>query len=227
MSFNYTRFMSVRSAPYVEAIDHLPEGAILVLPQASWEQYEDLLADLVDRPGVRVSYDEGRLEVMSPSAEHEAYKDFILRIAQALSEELAVALETRGSTTWKRRTLRKGAEPDACFYVASAHRVIGKRTIDLESDPPPDIVVEIDVTTESLGKFPIYAALAVPEIWRYDGTRFQIYELTGQTYVEAAGSRFFPGVDGQMLLESLALSKTRGQTEALKAFRQRIRARRV
>ena len=219
--------MSTRSAAYVEAIDHLPAGAILVFPQVSWEQYENLLEDLLDRPGIRVSYNEGRLQVMSPSAEHEEYKDFLLRIAQAVAEELEIPLETRGSATWKRRTLRKGVEPDACFYVANAHRVIGRRTIDLEFVPPPDIVVEIDATNESLSKLPIYAALGVPEIWRYDGQRMQMYELNGDTYVEASASRFFPGVTCPMLTEFLELSNTQGQTEALKAFRQRIRARKV
>ncbi len=217
--------MSTRSAPFVEAIDHLPGGAILVVPQASWTQYEDLLEDLIDRPGLRVSYDDGRLEVMSPSAEHKEHKEFILRMAHVLSGEFGVPLEARGSTTWKRRTLRKGAEPDTCFYVANAHRVIGKRTIDLQADPPPDIVVEIDVTNESLSKFPIYAALEVPEIWRYDGTRVHMYELAGQTYVEVSSSRAFPGLDRQLLLESLELSRTQGQTLALNAFRQRVRGR--
>ena len=217
--------MSTKSAVYVDAIEHLPPGAMLVVPNVSWEQYEDLLEDLADRPGVRVSYDEGRLQAMSPSAEHEEYKDFILRLAQTLSEELDVPLETRGSATWKRRALRKGVEPDACFYVANAHRVIGRRKIDLERDPPPDIVVEIDVTNESLSKFPIYAALGVPEIWQYDGARVQMFEWNGDAYVGADRSRFFPGLSCSMLLEFLDLSKARGQTEALKLFRHRIHTR--
>ena len=221
----YNDPVSTPSAVYVEAIDHLPPGSILVVPNVSWEQYEDLLTDIGDRPGVRVSYNEGRLQVMSPSDEHEDCKNFILRLAQTLSEELGLPLETRGSATWKRRTLRKGVEPDTCFYVANAHRVIGRRRIDLEVDPPPDVVVEIDVTNESLSKFLIYAALGVPEIWRYDGTRVQMFGLDGDAYVGADGSRFFPGVSCSMLLEFLDLSKARGQTEALKLVRQRIHAR--
>ena len=220
--------MSTESAsyvPYVEAIDHLPPGAILVFPQVSWDEYEEILGGLVERPGLRVSYNEGRLEIMTPLPEHEEYKELILRIAGALSEELGILLETRGSATWKRRTLQKGAEPDTCFYVVNATRIIGKRKIDLESDPPPDIVVEIDTTHESLSKFSIYAALGVPEIWRYDGAHVQMYGLTRDTYVEAAESRFFPGLSCSMLLESLDLSKTHGQTAALALFRQRIRAR--
>ena len=124
--------MSTQSAVYVEAIDHLPSGAILVAPNVSWEQYEDLLADLGDRPGVRVSYDEGRLEIRSPLPEHEEYKESVLCLARALSEELGIPLETRGAATWKRQKLQQGVEPDTCFYVVNAKRIIGKRTIDLE-----------------------------------------------------------------------------------------------
>ena len=220
----YNFAMSTRTGSYVEAIDHLPDGAILVLPQVSWEDYEKLLEDLADRPGIRLSYDEGRLEIMTPSAEHEEYKEFILRLAQVFSEERGIPLETRGSTTWKRRTVRKGTEPDTCFYVASAHRIVGRRTIDLETDPPPDVVVEIDMTNESLGKFPTYAALGVPEIWRYDGTRVQMYTFTGTSYADAVRSTFFPGLTCELLLEFLEQSKRAGQTDALQAFRHRLRS---
>jgi Uma2 family endonuclease len=208
---------------YLEAVRHLPAGAILVFQHVTWEQYEALVEDLVDRPGVRVHYDEGKLEIMTPLPEHEQYKEFIYSLARAVSEELRVPLETRGSATWKRRDLSKGVEPDTCFYVENAPRIIGKRTIDLTSDPPPDVVVEVDTTNESLSKFPICAALGVPEIWRYDGARAHIYELAGAAYVETTGSRFFPGLTAVMLTDSLESSKTRGQTDALTAFRERIR----
>ena len=217
--------MSTQTAVYLEAIGHLPPGATLIVPNVTWEHYEALLQDLTNRPGLHVSYDEGRLQVMSASDEHEEYKDSVSFIARVLSEELGIPLETRGSATWKLRTLRKGVEPDTCFYIANAHRIIGRRTIDLDSDPPPDIVVEIDVTNESLGKFSIYAALGVPEIWRYDGAQVQMYDLTGETYVGVAESQFFPGLTCSMLLEFLQLCRAQGQTTALMAVRQRIRAR--
>jgi Uma2 family endonuclease len=218
-------FMSTRSAEYLEAIEHLPAGAILVFPQVSWEEYESLLEDLVDRPGLRVSYDEGRVEIMSPLSEHEDYKEFVSHLARVLSEEFNIPLEPRGSTTWKRRKLRKGAEPDTCFYVTNAYRIIGKRIIDLESDPPPDIVVEIDTTNESMSKFSIYAALGVPEIWHYDGKRVQMYAWTSELeYVTTPASRFFPSLTDSVLYEALEASKTQGHTEALRAFRQRVRS---
>ncbi|PYS50033.1 MAG: hypothetical protein DMG13_22125 [Acidobacteria bacterium] len=219
----YNAFMSTRSVDYLEAIDHLPEGTILIFPEVSWEQYEGLLEDLVNRPGLRVSYDDGRLEIVSPLPEHEDYKDFVSHAVRAISDELGIELEPRGSSAWKRRIFRKGAEPDTCFYVANAHRIIGKPKIDLESDPPPDIGVEIDMTNESLSKFPIYAALGVPEIWRYDGKRFQMYQLEGDTYTETGASRFFPNLSCPMLANALELSKTQGHTQALRKFRQEIR----
>ena len=218
--------MSTRTAEYLEAIEHLPSGATLVFSQVSWEDYENVLDDLGHRPGLRVAYDEGTLEITTVSSEHEDYADFILRLAGVLSEELDIKLETRGSTTWKRKKLRKGLEPDTCFYIANAQRIIGKRKIDLESDPPPDVAVEVEVTKESLSKFPIYAALGVPEIWRYDGKQVQMYQLTQDLrYVEIAQSRFFPDLTASLLADSIELSKTAGQTDALKAFRQQIRAR--
>ena len=146
-------------------------------------------------------------------------------MVRIFSEERGIELETRGSATWKRRSLRKGTEPDTCFYVANAARIIGKRVIDLESsDPPPDVVVEIDTTNESLSKFPIYAGLGVPEIWRYDGKRAHMYELAAGTYSESTESRSFPGLTPQIIADFLDDAKRLGQTKALTAFRSRTRA---
>ena len=101
-------------------------------------------------------------------------------------------------------------------------RVIGKRQFDLEIDPPPDIVVEIDITNESLSKFPIYAALNVPEIWRYDSKKLQFYELVQDHYREITASRFFPGLGPEMLTAALEDNRTNGQDAALDSFRQQF-----
>ncbi len=212
--------MSTRTGDYLEAVEHLPEGTTLVIHDLSWDDYERLLVDRQERPHLRISYDRGKLEVMSPLPEHEAYARFIDRVVGACAELLALTAESYGGATWKRRSLGRGVEPDACYYVAGADRIIGKRTIDLESDPPPDIVVEIDVTNESLGKFPIYAALGVREIWRYDGTQVQFHELTGDQYSGLFENPSFPGLTPAMLAGALEQSKTKGQTAALRAFRQ-------
>ena len=118
------------------ALEHLPDGATLVVHQCEWEEYERLLEDLRDRPHLRVSYDSGTLEIMSPLPEHEYYARFIDELVRALADALDVAVQSYGGATWKRPRLAKGVEPDGCFYVASAPRVIGKVDIDLDVDPP-------------------------------------------------------------------------------------------
>jgi Uma2 family endonuclease len=214
--------MSTRSSDYKEAVDHLPEGAMLVLQGVSWEDYEQLLEDLIDRPGVRVTYDRGKLEIMSPLSEHEEYKELITRMIDRLCDELDLNVEPRGSTTWKRKRDAKGTGPDTCFYIANAERIIGKRKIDLDIDPPPDLAVEIDATNESRSKFPIYSAFRVPEIWRYDVQRSRavMYELRGGSYVEIPSSRSFPILTSDALANFIEQSKTQGQKAALAAFRR-------
>jgi len=215
--------MSTRtSSEYLDAIAHLPDGATLVFHQCSWEDYEQLFEDLSDRPHLRVSYDQGRLEIMSPLQEHEEYARFIDALVRAFSEYLKLKLQAYGGATWKRQRLARGAEPDCCFYVANADRVIGKRRFDLETDPPPDIVVGIDITNESISKFPIYAALGVPEIWRYTGRKLHFYVLDDDAYREITESPSFPGLDPNLLVDALEQSKTDGQTAALHAFRENI-----
>lgn len=198
---------------------------MLRLSDVSWAEYEELLAQMGDNmPGYRVSYDRGRLEVMSPRSDHEKFKDFILRLAQVISDETDTPLETFGSTTYRLQQKMKGAEPDTSFYVQHAARAIGPQLLDLETDPPPDVVVEIDTTNESTGKFPICAALGVPEIWLYDGQKMVCYQRTEQAYAEVSHSVAFPLLPAAALTEYLERSKTEGQTAALKAFRRWVRA---
>lgn len=193
----------------------------MVVHDVSWDDYEQLLAELADRPGVRVTYDDGKLEIMSPLPEHEKCKRFIERIIDALSDELDVNVEPLGSATWKRKRDRRGAEADTCYYVANAERIIGKRRIDLNVDPPPDLAVEIDATNESSIKFPIYSAFGIPEIWRYDvkRSRVEMYELRENVYVEIHSSHAFPLLTAEALAGFIDQSKARGQKAAMSAFR--------
>jgi Uma2 family endonuclease len=214
--------MSIRTTNYREAVDHLPEGAALVIQDVGWEDYEELLEQLADRPGVRVTYDEGKLEIMSPLPEQEKCKRFIERIIDTLSDALDLNVEALGSATWKKKRDRKGAEADTCYYVANAEKIIGKRKIDLTVDPPPDLVVEVDATSESSSKFPIYRTFRVPEIWRYDvkNRRVQMYELRGGEYVEISASLTFPFLTSDVLAGFIDQSKTQGQKTAISAFRR-------
>jgi Uma2 family endonuclease len=128
--------MKTATADYRDAIERLPDGTTLVIHQIDWDDYERLLGELAERPRFRISYDSGKLEVRTPLAEHEAYARFIDLVVRVCAEESDTSVESYGATTWKSRALGKGAEPDACYYITGAARVIGKRQIDLGSDPP-------------------------------------------------------------------------------------------
>lgn len=218
--------MSTLTTNYLDIIERLPAGAKLELLHIDWDEYEHLLTQMESfHPGHRLSYDRGRLIIVSPSLEHERAKEFISSIIQALAEEMELTLEPAGATTFKRKLLKKGVEPDACFYVQNAARVIGRRTFRHAEYPPPDVAIEIDMSYDSLDKLPIYAALGVPEIWRYDGVITRFYELAGKNYEVIQNSRAFPTLTANVITQHLELRKTDGHTAALKAFRQMLRSR--
>ena len=214
--------MGALTADYLDAIGHLPPGATLTLYKIGWDQYEHLRDEIGDRPGVRTSFDSGKLEIMTTSPEHEEYASFIDALVRVLCDVPGVNLQSYGRTTWMRPRLQKGAEPDACYYVTNANRVIGRR-VDPSSEAP-DIVVEVDISHESLNKFQIYAVLGVGEIWRYDGEAAHFYQLSGGEYRELSESPSFAGFTPKMLADALDHSKREGQTAALQAFRSRWRA---
>jgi Uma2 family endonuclease len=216
--------MVTLSLSYLDAISRLPAGGTLILNDVPWEEYEQLLNDLGDDYGVRINYDQGRLEVMSPSTFHEMYKDLVFSMAFMLAYEFNTPFETRGSSTFKQARARKGAEPDTCFYIQNATRIVGKRRIDLSTDPPPDIVVEIDVSQESIRKLEFYAGLGVPEVWHYDERSARIYLLRDQSYVEVSSSQSFPVLTSKVLTQTLEQSKTEGgQMGAISSFREWLR----
>ena len=134
-----------------------------------------------------------------------------------------IDIESYGSTTYRRRRKAKGAEPDTSFYVQNAARMRGKDDIDLEFDTPPDVVFEVDVTNESLDKFEIYAALQVPEIWRYDGQDFKIHTLFNSDYKTVENSVALPLISAEILTDFLQIAREEGQTAMLKHFRKRLR----
>ncbi|HJQ30794.1 MAG TPA: Uma2 family endonuclease [Pyrinomonadaceae bacterium] len=218
--------MSTQTTDYLDIIERLPAGAKLELHNVDWDEYEHLLTQMESfHPGHRLSYDRGRLIIVSPSAEHEHYKEFILGLVWALCDEMDITLESRGATTFKRKALKKGVEPDTCFFVQNAASVIGRRTFPRREYPPSDVAVEIDMSNDSLDKFPIYAALGVPEIGRYDGVTTRFYKLTGESYEVIQNSLAFPILTANVVTQYLELSKTDGQSAALKAFRKMLRSR--
>ena len=215
--------MSAISTDYVDAIAHLPAGAALRIDNVSWDEYEQLLTDLGEDYKVRIFYDQGRMEIMAPASAHEKPKSILHRLLTALSDELDIDIESLGSTTFKAEMKAKGAEPDDCFYIQNARRVIGKQDLDLRHDPPPDLVIEIDRTNSSMNKLPIYAGLGVPEIWRLSGREVQIYLLTGDRYELSPVSHAFPFLSARTLSEFLAQGLAEGERKCARAFRAWIR----
>jgi Uma2 family endonuclease len=174
-------------------------GQRLILRGISWATYERLLADFQDSHAAHFAYDRGELEIMVLSFEHETLKHIIATLVELLAGEMEIDVEGGGSTTFRREDLAKGFEPDACFYIRHAERVRGKKQINLTEDPSPDLVIEIDITSPSLNKLPIYAAVGVPEIWRYDGQELTIFQLEGGGYREQTESTALPGVTSAQL----------------------------
>jgi Uma2 family endonuclease len=136
----------------------------------------------------RFAYARGELEIMSPQAEHESISYAVALLIEVLSEEMDIDVYGLGSTTFKREDPGRGFEPDQCFYVKDWELVRGKERLDLYIDPPPELVVGIDIASPSLNKPPIYARLGVSEVWRYDGERMHILRLEDDGYVERSRS---------------------------------------
>lgn len=173
------------------AVQHLPEQKV-ILQGVRWETYERLLAEHQETSGTRFTYDGGILEILVPSARHEKSNRLLASLVEVLAEEMALNIESLGSITLKRPDLLKGFEPDSCFYIQHADAMRDHEEIDFTIDPPPDLVIEIDITSPSLHKFPLYAAVGVPEVWRYDGTHVTMYRSAGEGYVEVTHSIVLP-----------------------------------
>lgn len=217
--------MSTQTTNYLDIIERLPAGAKLELPDIGWDEYEHLLSRMDMLPGHRLSYDRGRLTVVSPNRKHEFYKLFFGRIAQVLAEELKVNVEATGATTLRRKSLGQGIEPDESYYVGNATTVIDHLEFDSSVDPPPDVAIEIDITSGSLAKLPAYAALGVPEVWRFDGEAMRFYKLAGENYEPVQTSVAFPVLTAEDFTQCLKKCKAEGQTAAAAAFRRMLSTR--
>jgi Uma2 family endonuclease len=210
--------MSTRILSHYEIVSQMPPDTVVTFHGVSWEEYEELLDQIGESAGLRVSFNDGRLEVMTLSTEHESYARFIERLMTAVCLRLRINIRSFGSATMKERKRKKGNEPDACFYIQTAS-VIGNRIhLDFATDPPPDVAVEVDIHHDSQSKFPIYAALGVSEIWRFDGRRLSIHLLHDNNYVEVAQSRALPMLTSQVLTEFLTRLPIDGEFQTLMAF---------
>ena len=196
-----------------------PPDKGIVLDGISWETYARLLEEYQGGAGTRFTYDQGRLEIVVLSAKHEKYKDLLTLLVNVLADCLGIDLESFGSTTFRRADLARGFEPDACFYIQHAAQVRGKDELNLDIDPPPDLVIEIDVSHASLDKFPLYGAVGVAEIWRWNGEEVAIYGLDSGEYCAREASLVLPGVRGVTLSKLMVESQRLKRTDWLKKVR--------
>jgi Uma2 family endonuclease len=204
------------------AILFAPPHEIINLSGISWQTYETLLDELSDRR-LRLTYYHGNLEIMTPSPEHERFKKLAGRFVETMAEELDFRIEPLGSTTFKRPPL-SGAEPDECFYIYNIDAVRGKKRLDLTEDPPPDLVVKIDVTSPSDNRLQVYADLGVAEVWIYNGESLVIQQLQNGLYITSPTSQFFLNIPIPEIAGFLQQAGSIDYLELVKSFRQWVRS---
>jgi Uma2 family endonuclease len=197
-------------------------GQHIVLEDVSWEFYEQLLQETRGRH-LRLTYDHGRLELMSPSPRRERVKKVVGLMVAIIGMERNIPMRQLGSTTFRRTALLKSLEPDECYYIKNESKVRGRDELDFEVDPPPDLALEVDVTNWSVNRLPIYAALGVPEIWRHDGQRLDCLHLIRGKYEPAELSLAFPFLRIAEINRFLDMWPGTEEMTLLRAFRDWVR----
>ena len=196
----------------------------IVLDDVSWDLYEHLLEEVGNRP-IRMTYDDGRLEIMSPLPKHDRWSRRIGTMIQLTCLELDIPMVPLGSTTFRDAIKKKGLQPDECYYIRNAeagHRM--EEAFDPAVDPPPDLAVEVDITRRSVARQPVHAALGVPELWRYDGRQLTVLALgPGGHYEPRGDSLSFPFLPIPALEKSLERLRTENDTAVMREFQQWVR----
>lgn len=200
----------------------VPPGQQILMTDISWEMYEQILTAYENQSGSRINYNQGVLEIRVPLPEHEVDQVIISDLIKILLEELDQDFWSLGSTTFRSQKMQRGLEADDCFYIENETAIRGKKRIDLDVDPPPDLALEIDITART--RFDTYQMLEVKELWRFDGTGLEINVLEAGKYVQVEESPHFLGFPLQDVIpEYLERSKAEGRNKIMKAFRRWVR----
>lgn len=197
----------------VSTAEQLIEQPNVILHDVSWETYERLLEEQGEHGGTRFTYDEGTLQIMIISYEHDRQNPLLASLVEAILLELDIDFENAGSSTFKRRDLKRGFEPDSCFYIRHPEAIRSKKRINLATDPPPDLIIEVDVTHGSMDRLPIFAAVGISEVWRYENGAVRIYRLNKDQYDESGESELLAGVTSALLTQFVAESQTMRRTD--------------
>ncbi|MEG4441941.1 Uma2 family endonuclease [Microcoleus sp. AT9_B5] len=199
-------------------------GSHLVLHDISWETYEQLLEIFAERSTPRMTYYQGTLELIVPLPEHETYSWTLGRLIVALSEELGLEIIGLKSSTWRSEPKKAGNEADECFYIQNEALMRGKSTIDLKNDPPPDLAVEMDLTSSSINKMAVYAELKVPEVWVWKKGKLIINILNDTSYVESETSLAFASFPVKEIAQFMHLDSEKGENARIREFREWVRS---
>jgi len=199
-------------------------GSCLVLHDISWETYEQLLEIFAERPTPRMTYYKGTLELMVPLPEHERYSWTLGRLIVALSEEIGIEIIGLKSSTWRSEPKKAGNEADECFYIQNEALMRGKLTIDLKNDPPPDLAVEMDLTSSSINKMVVYAELKMPEVWIWKKGKLIINILNDTGYVESETSLAFGSFPVKELAQFMHLDSEKGENARIREVREWVRS---
>lgn len=205
---------SVLTEPKVQVVveEHI------VLYDFPWELYEQMMKTYEDRSAPRFTFSQGNLEIYMPSQKHEKKAEFLGDIVKTITEEREIEILSIRSTTFKKDLTKKGVEPDGCFYLQSYDKVFEIEKIDLEVFPP-DLIIEVNITSPSINRFPIYAEFKVKEIWRYLKDEVKIYLFDGKNYIESDESLALSKVTGELLTKWLADSEKMKRSTWLKTVR--------
>ena len=200
----------------------LPEQRVLIRG-VGWQGYQALLCMVADQP-VRLTYDRGDVELMSPLYKHERNRSLLARLVEILTEELGIPLIAAGATTLNREDLDRGLEADASFYVGDLTRIKDRHNLDLEIDPPPDLAIEIEITRSVLNRLGVYGVLGVPEIWRFDGRSLRILDRQPDgSYREIPRSEALPWISIEEIARFAQLEETHDDTQWARTFRAWVR----
>ncbi len=201
----------------------VPPGQRVILQDVTWAEFEQILVDLGEPRAARIAYHQGILEIMTPLPEHEKAKLYITNFVEILLEELDLDFVPLGSTTFKNPAMSQGIEPDNCFYIQNEAAVRQKDRLDLAIDPPPDLALEVDVTSATNRE--IYEGLKVPELWQFNRGKLTIYLLQDNgKYVESSQSAIFPNLPvADAIPLYLERAKTEGRNQTMRAFRAWVR----
>ncbi|MGH9947900.1 MAG: Uma2 family endonuclease [Pyrinomonadaceae bacterium] len=191
----------------------------LILQSVGWDVYEQVLRQFEDSNEVHIAYDDGFLEVEVPLFEHERAAEILRDLVTVICREKNLDYINAGSTTFRKRELAKGVEPDTCFYIQNESRIRGLKNVDLTKDPPPDLAIEVDLTSPSLNKLTIYAALGIPEVWVYRDDEVIFFKTFGGIYQETENSIAFPFLNNETVSSFLRS----GFSEGSKKWSNKIR----